>query len=151
MLPRLCSLNRRRLVATVLPLAAGFPVVALSVVLAGPVSAVVTPTGTAEPCQVDNSHGRHIEITSPLPSATIDLGATPRFMVSGEINGSHNRKVARVEVYGDGALLGSATFGTAKAKRDQDMWQFATSAPAGTHTLVACAVGVNGPLSRTWG
>jgi hypothetical protein len=84
-----------------------------------------------------------VTITAPRPDATVDSGASPQFDITGTFHGSLGATARRVELYAGGRPIGTARVNPRPARDGSRTWSFRTSAPPGTHTVLACV--------RTWG
>jgi hypothetical protein len=93
------------------------------------------PQGKNAPCATRAPRHLSIQITSPKPDASISLASSPVFAVTGRVDGDWSWAVRGVELYADGKRVGAATRGSTGARS----WTLSTSAPAGRHTVVACA------------
>ncbi len=122
-----------------------FRVCSVSVVAAGslfwglglmPSASAKTPVPAPTAACTGHAEGHvAMHITSPTPGATIEL-STAAFQFSGGLTGTHAKDIKSVEIYSDGADLGTADLGP-RAHRARG-WQIARSESVGTHVLLAC-------------
>src|SRR4051794_38631791 len=104
-----------------------------------PAAASAAGRPPSNPCLVSRHDGLKLTITSPRPNATIDLAKSPLFTVAGLVRGARAAAVTSVRLYADGSPVGYAKVGRPARRSPVRAWQIATSAPPGTHTVVACA------------
>lgn len=91
-----------------------------------------------------HASGPHVRITTPRSGASIDLARTPTFTVAGLAWAGWQDPIRRVEIYADGSRIGDASVAVPLQHSDDRDWRIVTSAPPGTHTIVACAWSVAG-------
>ncbi|WP_157545887.1 nidogen-like domain-containing protein [Hamadaea tsunoensis] len=102
--------------------------------------------GTAPPC-APSSHGAiSIKISSPGAGASVDLTRTPVFPVTGVVHGDRQGIVGSVQLYADGAFVGTAPVSHPAGYLDR-AWRLSTSAPPGRHTIIACARTARGTVA----
>ncbi|MFN8074235.1 MAG: PKD domain-containing protein [Kineosporiaceae bacterium] len=79
----------------------------------------------------------HATIALPDSAPTITLATTPQFRLQGLVASDGTTTVTAVDLYADGTRIATLTPGPATL--GVRTWTHTTSAPPGTHTLVACA------------